>query len=96
MAISAYKTDVPGHADSKSSQRSMDELKRTIQEIDVRYKSELARIRKKYEAEIIELNIQIESYSRNNGDLGKANKSLISKIKVKCSWLYSVYTIYSM
>ena len=37
---------------SKSSQRAMDELQRTIIEIETRYKGELSRLKKKYESEL--------------------------------------------
>ena len=37
---------------SKSSQRAMDELQRTIIEIETKYKAELSRLKKKYETEL--------------------------------------------
>lgn len=36
----------------KSSQRALDELQRTIVEIESKYKAEISRIKKKYETEI--------------------------------------------
>lgn len=67
---------------SKSSQRAVDELQRTITEIETKYKSELNRLKKKYETELREFEIQIDTLNRNNGELAKANKSLSVHIKV--------------
>jgi len=67
---------------SKSSQRAVDELQRTITEIEAKYKSELSRLKKKYETELREFEIQIDTLNRNNGELAKANKSLSTHVKV--------------
>jgi myosin heavy chain 6/7 len=65
----------------KSGQRALDELQRTIVEIETRYKGELSRLKKKYESEIQEFEIQIETLSRTNAELAHANKSLSNKVK---------------
>lgn len=65
----------------KSSQRAIDELQRTITEIELRYKAELGKLKKKYEVEIREYEIQLENVSRANGELAKNNKSLAAKLK---------------
>jgi len=65
----------------KSSQRAIDELQRTIIEIEMKYKSEINRIKKKYEVEITEYTLQIETLGRSNGELAKNNKSLAAKLK---------------
>ena len=68
---------------SKSSQRAIEELQRTIVEIEAKYKSEIARIKKKYETDMREFEIQIETLNRTNADLQKANKAIQSRIKVR-------------
>ncbi len=70
---------------SKSSQRALDELQRTIVEIETRYKAELSRLKKKYEMEIREYEIQIETLNRTNIELSKNNKQLGAKVKVSIS-----------
>lgn len=67
---------------SKSGQRALDELQRTIVEIETKYKGELSRLKKRYESEIHEFEIQIETLSRTNAELAHANKSLSGKLKV--------------
>ena len=66
----------------------MDELQRTIIEIEVKYKAEISRIKKKYEIEIREYEIQIETLGRANGELAKNNKTLAVKVKVSDSSRY--------
>ena len=61
----------------------MDELQRTIIEIESRYKSEISRLKKKYESEIREYEIQIETLNRTNAELAKSNKSLAARLKVR-------------
>jgi len=65
----------------KNGQRTVEELQRTILEIETKYKAELSRYKKKYETDLRELEIQIETLSRSNGELGKANKSLATRVK---------------
>merc|ERR1712038_328302 len=65
----------------KSSQRAIDELQRTVTEIELKYKSELGRLKKKYEVEIHEFEIQLEGLNRANGELAKSNKTLAAKLK---------------
>lgn len=65
----------------KNGQRSVEELQRTIIEIETKYKSELSRYKKKYETDLRELEIQVETLSRSNGELAKANKSLAGRVK---------------
>ena len=67
---------------SKSSQRAMDELQRTIIEIETKYKAELSRLKKKYEVELREYEMQIETLTRSNNELAKSNKSLSARVKV--------------
>lgn len=61
----------------------MDELQRTIIEIESRYKSEISRLKKKYDSEIREYEIQIETLNRTNAELAKSNKSLSARLKVR-------------
>lgn len=65
----------------KAGQRALDELQRTIIEIESRYKSEISRLKKKYEVEIREYEIQIETLNRSNGELAKSNKSMSARLK---------------
>jgi len=65
----------------KAGQRALDELQRTIIEIETRYKGEISRLKKKYEAEIREYEIQVETLTRTNAELAKANKSLNARVK---------------
>ena len=68
--------------DSKSGQRALDELQRTIVEIETKYKAELSRLKKRYESEIREFEIQVETLSRTNNELAGANRALSTKYKV--------------
>ena len=77
--------------DSKSGQRALDELQRTIVEIETRYKAELSRLRKKYDAEIREYEIQIETLNRTNAELAKSNKGLGARVKVSPPFISSLY-----
>lgn len=65
----------------KSGQRALDELQRTIIELETRFKTEISRLKKKYEAEFREFEIQVETLSRANGELGKNNKALGARVK---------------
>ena len=67
----------------KSGQRALDELQRTIIEIETKYKSEISRIKKKYESELREYEIQIETVSRTNAELSKNNRAMANKLKVR-------------
>jgi len=68
--------------DSKGGQRAIDELQRTISEVEAKYKAELVRQRKKFESDIREYEIQIETLNRSNAELGKSGKLASSRIKV--------------
>lgn len=65
----------------KSSSRALEELNRTIVDIETKFKAELGRLKKKYEGDFRELEIQIETLSRTNAELIKGNKSLVAKVK---------------
>jgi hypothetical protein len=67
---------------SRNAQRSIEELQRTIVDIEAKLKSEASRLKKKYETEHRELEVQIDNLGRINADLSKSNKSLSSKLKV--------------
>lgn len=66
----------------KGSQRALDELQRTIVDVETKYKAEIGRLKKKHESDIREYEIQVETLNRNNAELSKANKSLAARIKV--------------
>jgi len=76
---------------SKSSARVIEELQRNIIEIESKYKAELSRLKKKYESDLREYEIQIESLARTNGELAKANKSLSTRVKV-CAEYFLTYS----
>jgi len=65
----------------RSSQRNIEELQRALLELENKSKSESGRLRKKFESEIHEFEIQIESLNRGNGDLAKNNKALSLRLK---------------
>jgi len=67
---------------SKSSQRALDELQRTIVDVETKYKAEIGRLKKKHETDLREYEIQVETLNRNNAELSKANKSLAARVKV--------------
>jgi len=60
----------------------LDELQRTIVEVETKYKAEIGRLKKKYESDVREYEIQVETLNRNNAELSKANKSLAARVKV--------------
>ena len=68
----------------------MDELQRTIVDVETKYKAEIGRLKKKYESDVREYEIQVETLNRNNAELSKANKSLAARVKVLSSVLYYV------
>ena len=69
--------------DRKASQRAIEELQKAIVEIEGKYKSELARLKKKHESDLRELEGQIDALNRANAELAKSNKSLIAKLRVR-------------
>jgi cytidylate kinase len=66
----------------KSGARGVEELQRTIIEIETKFKSEITRYKKKYETDLRELELQNENLNRANAELAKANKSLANRVKV--------------
>ena len=67
---------------SKQSQRAIDELQRTVVEVESKYKTELGRVRKKYDQQFTDYESQIDIMSRSNGELSRANKALAARVKV--------------
>ena len=66
----------------RNSARSVEDMQRTIMELETKLKSESSRLKKKYESEQQDLMMQLDNLNRNNADLAKANKSLAAKLKV--------------
>lgn len=66
----------------KNNQRTIEELQRTIVEIETRYKSELGRLKKKYDSELREYEITVENLNRANGELQRGLKGSQTRIKV--------------
>ena len=67
----------------KSSARAIEELQRTLIEIETRYKTEISRLKKKYETDIRELESALDTANRQNAEHVKVIKSLHIKIKVR-------------
>lgn len=51
-------------------------------EIETRYKSELGRLKKKYDSELREYEITVENLNRANGELQRGLKGSQTRIKV--------------
>jgi len=79
---------------SKSSQRAIDELQRTVLDVESKYKTELGRMRKKYEQQLGEYETQTDTLARSNGELGRANKALAARVKVSSTSCFLVYRMY--
>jgi len=67
---------------SKGSQRTIDELRANIADLETRLRNETSRIKTRYETEHHEMEMQIDVLSRGNAELSKNNKGLLSKVKV--------------
>ena len=68
---------------SRSGARAIEELQRTLVEIEGRYKAEMNKLKKKYEVEIREYELQVDTLGRSNAELLKSNKALGNKCKVR-------------
>ena len=66
----------------KSGQRAIEELQRTLIEVETRYKTEIARIKKKYETDIRELEAALDNANRANAEYLKQIKILQQRNKV--------------
>ena len=66
----------------KSSARAIEELQRTLVEVETRYKSEISRIKKKYENDIRELELALDNANRINAEYSKQIKVLQLRVKV--------------
>jgi len=67
----------------KNAQRTIDELRANVADLETRLRNETNRIKSRYETERHEMEMQIDVLSRNNGELTKNNKGLLTKIKVQ-------------
>ncbi|KAH3838862.1 paramyosin-like isoform X1 [Dreissena polymorpha] len=65
----------------KSGQRAIEELQRTLIEVETRYKSEISRLKKKYETDIRELEAALDNANRANAEYLKQIKSLQARNK---------------
>ncbi|XP_018649676.1 putative paramyosin [Schistosoma mansoni] len=65
----------------KSTTRTIEELTVTITEMEVKYKSELSRLKKRYESNIADLEIQLDTANKANANLMKENKNLSQRVK---------------
>lgn len=66
----------------RSSARVIEELQRTLVEVETRYKSEISRLKKKYETDIRELEGALDNANRANAEYLKQIKSLQARVKV--------------
>ena len=57
-----------GSACRKSSTRVIEELQRTLIEVETRYKTEISRLKKKYETDIRELEGALDNANRANAE----------------------------
>lgn len=67
----------------KSGQRAIEELQRTLVEVETRYKAEISRIKKKYETDIRELEAALDNANRANAEYLKQIKALQARNKVR-------------
>jgi len=67
---------------SKSSQRTIDELRANVADLETRLRNETNRLKTRYETEHHEMEMQVDALSRSNAELSKNNKGLLTKIKV--------------
>jgi len=81
------------YACSKTNQRAIEELQRTIVEIETRYKGEISRLRKKLMADIREMELRIDELVRSNNELGKQNKGLGLRVKVQLPLSYVCFVV---
>ena len=66
----------------KSSARVIEELQRTLVEVETRYKTEISRLKKKYESDIRELEAALDNANRANAEYLKQIKTLQLRLKV--------------
>ena len=55
-------------------------------EIETRYKSELGRLKKKYDSELREYEITVENLNRANSELQRGLKGAKTRVKVRCRY----------
>lgn len=65
----------------KSTTRTIEELTTTISEMEVRFKSDISRLKKKYEANITELELQLDVANKANANLNRENKTLAARVQ---------------
>lgn len=75
----------------KSGQRAIEELQRTLVEVETRYKSEISRLKKKYETDIRELEAALDNANRANAEYLKQIKALQAKNKVCYQLIWFVF-----
>jgi len=66
----------------KNSQRTIDELRANVSDLETRLRNETNRLKTRYETEHHEMEMQIDVLGRNNAELNKNNKGLLAKLKV--------------
>jgi myosin heavy chain 6/7 len=65
----------------KGNQRTVDELRRQVSDLEAKLKAEAGRWKKKMESQNDDFLIQIDNINKNNAELVKGNKSMFIKIK---------------
>ena len=67
---------------SKNSQRTIDELRANVADLETRLRNETNRIKSRYETQIHEIEMQNDVLTRSNAELTKGNKGLLARVKV--------------
>jgi len=67
---------------SKGSQRTIDELRANVVDLEARLRNESNRLKTRYESERHEMEMQIDVLGKNSAELTKTNKGLLAKLKV--------------
>lgn len=66
---------------SSGHRRQIEQLQAQIEELEARYKSDLSRLKNKYQAEIEELHVRFETIKRVKADLENQLKKLQANLK---------------
>jgi len=65
----------------RTSQRAIEDLQRALTEVESKSKGESGRLKKKYESELHEFELQVDNLNRANGELSKNSKSFSTRVK---------------
>ena len=68
-------------------------MQRAMETMENKYRSEINRMKKKYETELYECSSQLDTLTSSNGELLRANKALSNRIKVNNINEYKYYLL---